>query len=113
MSDPRSLAHDAAQGRPQAQRLHQPGEQVAGALGNQTASSQGEVEPNEHGRAGGLLSHFRGPHGLMMLVCCVPMLVVAGLLIAAGASPIALVGLLGCLAMMAVMMWSMAGDRHH
>ncbi|MCB0906236.1 MAG: hypothetical protein KDB63_03845 [Nocardioidaceae bacterium] len=51
-------------------------------------------------------------HALMMLVCCIPMLAVAALLVATGtASTGAVVWVLGCVAMMAVMTRAMPG-RH-
>lgn len=55
-----------------------------------------------------------GGHGLMMLVCCIPMLAIAVLLVATGVagSGILLVAL-GCTAMMAMMMWSMPGGHGH
>ena len=51
-------------------------------------------------------------HGLMMMVCCIPMLVIAGLLVLTGVagSGIIVTALL-CTAMMAAMMFAMPG-RH-
>ncbi|MEK7425090.1 MAG: hypothetical protein AAB131_14765 [Actinomycetota bacterium] len=47
-------------------------------------------------------------HGWMMVACCIPMLVIAVLLVATGAaSPGFLVVALGCTAMMALMMRGM------
>lgn len=52
-------------------------------------------------------------HGLMMLVCCVPMLLIVFALVATGvAGPGAIVFALLCTAMMAVMMFAMPGHRH-
>lgn len=52
-------------------------------------------------------------HGLLMLACCVPMLLVVAVLVAtgvAGSGPI--VFALLCIAMMAAMMFGMPGHRH-
>ena len=53
-----------------------------------------------------------GGHGLMMMVCCIPMLVIAGLLVLTGVagSGIILTALL-CTAMMAAMMFAMPGGH--
>ncbi|MDV6245393.1 MULTISPECIES: hypothetical protein [Rhodococcus] len=49
----------------------------------------------------------------MMIACCIPMLIVAVALIASGTVGIgSLVFALACLGMMAVMMFSMGGQRH-
>ena len=60
----------------------------------------------------GLGAH--GGHGLMMLICCVPMLVIALVLVATGVvgSSIIVTALL-CTAMMAVMMFAMSGRPGH
>jgi hypothetical protein len=51
--------------------------------------------------------HGKG-HGLMMIACCIPMLVIAGVLVATGvASPVFLVIAVGCTLMMALMMRGM------
>ena len=56
------------------------------------------------------VQHGRG-HGLMMIACCIPMLVIAVVLVATGvASPGFLVVALGCMAMMALMMRGMSGN---
>jgi Flp pilus assembly protein TadB len=61
-------------------------------------------------------SHRSG-HGWMMIACCIPMLVIAGILVATGAaSPAFLVVAVGCTLMMALMMRGMghgggAGSR--
>ena len=53
-------------------------------------------------------------HGLMMLACCIPMLVIAVLLVATGvASPGFLLAALACTAMMALMMRAMSGSGTH
>lgn len=53
-----------------------------------------------------------GRHGLMMIVCCIPMLAIAGLLVLTGVagSGIILTALL-CTAMMAAMMFAMPGGH--
>jgi hypothetical protein len=65
-------------------------------------------EPNagthDHGRGG------HNGHGLMMIACCIPMLVIAVLLVATGvASPGFLLAAIACTAMMAFMMRGMSG----
>lgn len=56
--------------------------------------------------------HGRG-HGLMMLACCVPMLLIAFALVATGAAGAgAIFYALLCTAMMAAMMFAMPGHRH-
>ena len=53
-------------------------------------------------------------HGLMMLACCIPMLVIAGILVATGvAGASAIFFALVCTAMMATMMFGMNGDHRH
>lgn len=53
-----------------------------------------------------------GGHGLMMLICCIPMVAVAALLVASGtASAGALVWVFGCVLMMAAMMYLMPGGH--
>ena len=55
------------------------------------------------GQAGG-----HGGHGWMMIACCIPMLAIAGVLVATGvASPAFLVVAVGCTLMMALMMRGM------
>ena len=56
--------------------------------------------------------HGRG-HGLMMLACCVPMLLIAVALVASGAAGAgAILFALLCFVMMAAMMFTMPGHRH-
>jgi hypothetical protein len=58
----------------------------------------GERQPRgpEQGKA-----PHRSGHGLMMIACCIPMLVIAGILVATGvASPVFLVIAVGCTLMM-------------
>ncbi len=53
-------------------------------------------------------------HHWMMLVCCIPMLAIVVLLIASGtAGSGALLWALGCVAMMAAMMFMMPGGHDH
>ena len=68
-----------------------------------------------HGTAAGDSGHGgHGGHGLMMLVCCIPMIVLAVALVATGvAGSGAIVGALLCTAMMAVMMLAMPGGHDH
>jgi hypothetical protein len=55
-----------------------------------------------------------GGHGLMMMLMCVPMLLIAGLLVATGAAGTgALVAAVLCMAMMAAMMFMMPGGHSH
>ena len=50
-------------------------------------------------------------HGLMMIVCCIPMLIIAVVLVATGvASPRVLVAAVACTAMMVLMMRGMSRD---
>ncbi len=59
------------------------------------------------GQAGGH-GHGHGGHGWMMIACCIPMLAIAGVLVATGvASPAFLVVAVGCTLMMAMMMRGM------
>lgn len=54
-----------------------------------------------------------GGHGFMMIACCIPMLLIAIVLVATGAvSPGFLFVAIGCTAMMAVMMRGMQGASH-
>jgi hypothetical protein len=61
--------------------------------------------------------HARHGHGLMMIACCIPMLVITVLLVATGvAGSGVLLAALACTAMMALVMRGMAGsdtrERH-
>ena len=63
-------------------------------------------ESQDHGGHGG--------HGWMMLICCIPMLVIAVALIVTGAaSPGILVPAILCTLMMALMMRAMPGHGGH
>lgn len=60
------------------------------------------------------LHPVHGGHGLMMMICCIPMILIAVLLVASGiAGSGALLWALGCVAMMAVMMFAMGGGHDH
>ena len=79
---------------------------------------EGHGVPGQHQPRGpeqGKTPHRKG-HGLMMIACCIPMLVIAGILVATGvASPSFLVIAVGCTLMMALMMSGMShgsGDDH-
>jgi hypothetical protein len=55
-----------------------------------------------------------GGHRLMMMICCVPMLIIAVALVATGvAGSGAIVAALLCAAMMAAMMFAMPGGHGH
>ncbi len=85
--------------------LDQPGTFAAPHQQHHTAESGQDASPHPEGHGG---------HRLMMIVCCIPMLVIAAILVAtgvAGAGAI-LVALL-CTAMMAAMMFSMPGGHRH
>jgi len=54
-----------------------------------------------------------GGHRWMMIACCIPMLVIVGVLVATGvAGTGAIIYAVVCLAMMALMMRLMPGDHH-
>jgi hypothetical protein len=58
--------------------------------------------------------HRHGSHGLMMIACCIPMLIIAGLLVATGVvNPGFLLFAVACTAMMVMMMRAMPGDKGH
>ena len=61
-------------------------------------------------------SAAKGGHGWMMMICCIPMVIIAVALVAAGAvSPAFLVAAGLCVGMMAMMMRGMNHDssQHH
>jgi hypothetical protein len=68
-------------------------------------------QPQPTGRAAARRSH--AGHGWMMIACCIPMLVIAVILVATGAaSPSFLLVAIGCTLMMALMMRGMShGDN--
>lgn len=62
------------------------------------------------GSAGPDKGKQHGGHGWMMIVCCIPMLVIAVALVVTGiASPGLILAAVACTAMMAAMMWGMRG----
>lgn len=66
----------------------------------------GHDPDSEHGAHGG--------HGLMMIICCIPMLAIAGLLVLTGvAGSGIIISALLCTAMMAAMMFAMPGGHGH
>ena len=55
-----------------------------------------------------------GAHRWMMLICCIPMVVIVALLVVSGAADSGTVlWALGCVAMMAAMMFMMPGGHNH
>ena len=61
--------------------------------------------------SGGRSTH--GGHGLMMMLMCIPMLLVAGSLVVTGAGGTGVILALVCLGMMAAMMFMMPGGHSH
>lgn len=58
--------------------------------------------------------HAHGGHSWLMLLCCIPMVAIVVLLIVSGTTGSgALLWALGCVAMMAVMMFMMPGGHDH
>lgn len=71
------------------------------------ATDRATLAPTTAHRHGG-----HGGHGLMMIVCCVPMLLIAGVLVITGIlSPGFVLLAVACTAMMALMMMGMHGDQ--
>ena len=55
-----------------------------------------------------------GGHGLLMIACCIPMLIIVGILVATGAAGSgAILYAVLCTAMMALMMFVMPGGHRH
>lgn len=55
-----------------------------------------------------------GGHGLLMIACCIPMLVIVGILVATGVvGSGVIVYALVCTAMMGAMMFAMSGSGRH
>lgn len=78
---------------------------IGGERGQVTPESSHE-HPTQKGAS-------RWGHHLLMLVCCIPMLVVVGALVATGAAGSgAIVYAAICVAMMAGMMFFMPGHKH-
>jgi hypothetical protein len=69
-----------------------------------------DTPPAAHGPDSGHSGH--SGHRLMMIICCIPMLVIAGLLVLTGvAGSGIIVTALVCTAMMAAMMFAMPGGH--
>jgi hypothetical protein len=69
-----------------------------------------DTTPAAHEPSSGHSGH--SGHGLMMIICCVPMLVIAGLLVLTGVAGAGLIlSALLCTAMMAAMMFAMPGGH--
>ncbi len=75
--------------------------------------SPATTEPHRAGQEPDGGAHgAHGGHGLMMIVCCIPMLAIAGLLFLTGvAGSGIIVSALLCTAMMAAMMFAMPGGH--
>ena len=70
-----------------------------------------QPQVSEHDDHTGHAGH--GGHKLMMIACCVPMLVIVGVLVATGVAGSGfIIYAVLCTAMMAMMMFMMPGDRH-
>jgi hypothetical protein len=108
MTTPRWMDH-----HPHHDTLPWPYEDPDPASANQKASEPGRDAqlPAQEPAVG----HSRhGGHGLMMLVCCIPVILLAVALVATGVTGSgAIVGALLCTAMMAVMMLAMPGGHGH
>ncbi|CCH75130.1 conserved hypothetical protein [Nostocoides australiense Ben110] len=71
-----------------------------------TESTQPEHQPG--------VGHQHGGHRLIMMICCVPMVAIAVLLLVTGvAGSGIIVSALLCVAMMAAMMFAMPGGHGH
>lgn len=74
--------------------------------------SQGSGPETDHTPVGTHAGH--GAHRWMMLICCIPMVAIVVLLIVSGtAGSGALLWALGCIAMMAAMMFMMPSGHDH
>ena len=74
-------------------------------------TAQHDSRDRVHDPAHGQDQHGHGGHGGLMIACCIPMLAIAGVLVATGAaSPSFLVIAVGCTLMMSLMMRGM-GQR--
>ena len=72
------------------------------------------VDPDETAEPGPRPRRRLMGHQLLMMVCCIPMLVIVGVLILTGVlGSGAIVYALLCTAMMAAMMFMMPGEKHH
>lgn len=78
-------------------------------------TTQHDPRSHVHDPAQGHDEHDHGGHSWMMIICCVPMLAIAGILVATGVvSPAFLIVAVGCTLMMVLMMRGMGhggGDR--
>ncbi len=73
---------------------------------------EGRVAGGQHSGEPAQGKARHGGHGWMMIACCIPMLVIAGVLVATGAaSPGFLIVAVGCTLMMALMMRGMGHGR--
>ena len=69
-------------------------------------------EPVQHQPTPAQSGH--GGHRWMMMACCIPMVIIVGILVATGvAGTGAIVYAAVCLGMMALMMLAMPGGHHH
>lgn len=74
----------------------------------QHADADKQAAPDHGGHDHG--GHDHGGHGLMMIACCIPMLVIAIVLVATGVAGFGFIfAALACTAMMALMMGGMHG----
>lgn len=77
--------------------------------GHQPGDDHGDHAAPGHTEHGG----GHGGHGWMMMICCIPMLLIAvGLMVTGAASPGILVPAILCTLMMALMMRAMPGGGH-
>lgn len=86
-----------------------------GHAGHHPRESSPSSENHHGGHESDSVGHgtHRG-HGLMMIICCVPMLLIAGLLFLTGVAGTNLVvAALLCTAMMAAMTFAMPGGHDH
>lgn len=78
----------------------------------QQQSMPNRVEHDGHEGHPGSKGH--GGHGLMMIACCIPMLIIVGILVFTGvAGSGAILYAVLCTAMMALMMFAMPGGHRH
>jgi hypothetical protein len=81
------------------------------ASGEPVHHHDGHQHPDEDAATG---HRGHGGHRLMMIACCIPMLVIVGILVATGvAGTGAIVFAAICLAVMAAMMFAMPGRHDH
>lgn len=108
--------HQPEPSRLSGQRTH-PAEEQWPQLPQTPPAMQGgarRVDPDETAEPGPSPRRRLMGHQLLMMVCCVPMLVIVGVLVLTGVlGSGAIVYALVCTAMMAAMMFMMPGDKHH